>query len=358
MKNTLRRPRGAGIRTVACVLLFGSVFCLLFALAQRLLVPHDKAANPEAFLIHEYMQSDTQNDQVIFLGDCEVYEAVSPVTLWQEYGIESRVCGSPQQLMWHSYALLCEILERSTPDVVVLGVYGLCYGQPQSEAYNRMALDGLPMSATKWSVVRQTSTEGESALSYVFPLLRYHSRWSELTLRDLSLRQSEQTVSSRGYLVKTQTVPADSPVPSHEGALVPTNTDFGQMALDYFDRIVALCQQKGVQLVLFKAPTDSWRYPWLEAYEEQVERLARSYDLPYYNALESFEQIDLDLTTDSYDGGVHLNVSGAEKLTRWLGERLRELGLLEDNRQDASAVARWQADIALYEKMKQTEVVS
>lgn len=356
MKKQKKALRG---RAFAGVLLFVCVFCLLFALAQRLLVPHDRAANPEAFLIHEYMQSDTQNDQVVFLGDCEVYEAVSPVTLWQEYGVESRVCGSPQQLLWHSYALLSEILERSKPSAVVLGVYGLCYGTPQSEAYNRMALDALSMSGAKWSVIRQTSTQGESAISYVFPLLRYHSRWSELTARDVALAfRVQEPISSRGYLVKTGIVPAASPTPSHEGAIVPLDTAFGEMALEYFDRIVALCRQKGVQLILFKAPTDSWRYPWLEDYEAQVEQLAEQYGLPYYNALESFENIGLDLRTDSYDGGAHLNVYGVEKLTRYVGQMLKEQGVTEDRRDDAAALARWAQEIERYEKMKKAEEVS
>lgn len=31
---------------------------------------------------------------MIFIGDCELYENISPVTLWEEYGINSYIRGT------------------------------------------------------------------------------------------------------------------------------------------------------------------------------------------------------------------------------------------------------------------------
>lgn len=324
----------------------------LLSTAQALLVPHDKAANPEAFLLADYFEADTGGDEVVFLGDCEVYETFSPALLWQEYGIKARVCGTPQQLMWHSYAILEEVLERSSPRVVVLGVYGLIYDEPQSEAYNRMVFDHLPASKTKWQVLRDAMTEGESLASYVFPLLRYHDRWTELTWRDATtLFEESEPVSVRGYLMQTGIVPGDAP--NHEGALPPRDGAFGGMALDYFGRIVSLCCEKGIELVLVKAPTDSWRYPWHDEYEAKVVALAEQYDLAYYNFLNDFEAIGLDFSTDTYDAGLHLNVHGAEKLTAYFGNILDETYDLTDGRQDDTLAAAWQEDIARYEAQKE-----
>ncbi len=339
----------------SCAILVGVTLCVTLLLAaQALLVPHGASANAEMRLLSDYMHAeDVAHDEVLFLGDCEVYESFSPVTLWQEQGIESRVIGTPQQLLWHSYAALCEALERSSPRLVVLSVYALVYGEPQSEAYNRMALDALPLSQTKWETVRASLVEGESALSYLLPILRYHDRWSELSWSDVtSLLEPYAPVSSRGYLVQTDTVSAASPLPDHEGALVPPDTAFGEMALDYLDRIVALCRSRGVSLVLVKAPTDSWRYPWLDEYEAQTVALAERYGLSYYNLLAEVQSIGIDLTTDSYDGGLHLNVLGAEKLSRYFGRILTEQYALTDTRTDAARAAAWQAEADRYEKMK------
>ena len=339
-----------------CVILVGVVLCLTLLLtAQTLLIPRGASANAEMQLMRDYMHAeDTAHDEVIFLGDCEVYESFSPVTLWQEHGIESRVIGTPQQLLWHSYAALAEALERSSPRLVVLSVYALVYDEPQSEAYNRMALEALPHSRAKWEVMRASLTEDESALSYLLPILRYHDRWSELAWSDVTaLLTPYAPVSSRGYLVQTGVVSAASPLPNHEGALLPPDPAFGETALGWFDRIATLCESHGVSLILVKAPTDSWRYPWLEAYEAQTVALAEQYGIPYYNLLTDFERIGLDMTTDSYDGGLHLNVAGAEKLSRYFGRILTEKYTLTDTREDAARVVVWQSEIERYERMKE-----
>ena len=339
-------------RWIGAAVAFAVLTALLWGGAQTLLVPHDKAANPEAFLLADYFEADTTRDEVVFLGDCEVYEAFSPVALWEEYGISSRVCGTPQQLMWHSYAILEEVLRHSTPRVVVLGVYGLIYDEPQSEAYNRMVFDHLPSSATKWQVLRDAMTKGESMASYLLPLLRYHDRWTELSWRDVTtLLEEEAPVSVRGYLVKTDIVPGD--VPNHEGALPPRDTAFSGMALDYFERIVTLCREREIELVLVKAPTDSWRYPWHDEYEQKAVALAEQYDLPYYNFLHDIEAIGLDFSTDTYDAGLHLNVYGAEKLTTYFGKILKENYQLTDTRLSNYDFVAWKKDIARYELQKQ-----
>ena len=342
------------IRAMGAVALFLCLCAVLFVAAQLLLVPHDRAANPEAFLMHDYIESDASGDEVVFIGDCEIYEGFSPVVLWQEYGIESRVVGTPGQRMPHAYAALCEVFRRSSPRVVVLGVYGLVHGEQSVEAYNRMALDALPHTADKWEAVRATMTEGEMALSYALPLLRYHDRWSELTWRDVTtLFERQAPISSRGYLVKTDVVSAAGRLPDREGALPPDEHAFGELALDYFDRIVSLCRASGAQLVLVKAPTDSWRYPWHDEYETQVRALAEQYSLPYYNFLNDFESIGLDMTTDSYDAGLHLNVSGVEKLSVWFGRILKDNYELTDTREHEVLAAAWQGEIARYESMKE-----
>ena len=97
------------------------------------------------------MHCSCHND-VIFIGDCEVYENISPVTLWQEYGITSYIRGSAQQLIWQSYYLLEETLRYETPKVVVFNVLSMKYNEPQNEAYNRMTVDGMKLCISTASV--------------------------------------------------------------------------------------------------------------------------------------------------------------------------------------------------------------
>ena len=58
------------------------------------------------------------------------------------------------------------------------------YNVPQSEAYNRMSIDGMEWSMSKVNNIKASMMEDENFIDYVFPLLRYHGRWAELTKDD------------------------------------------------------------------------------------------------------------------------------------------------------------------------------
>lgn len=121
----------------------GTVFIVLASLylLQRLLAPKYAADVVEGALIAEYYSEEKDHD-VVFIGDCEVYENFSPAVLWRDYGINSYIRGSAQQLIWQSYYLLEDTLRYEKPDTVIFNVLSMQYNEPQREAYNRMTLGG------------------------------------------------------------------------------------------------------------------------------------------------------------------------------------------------------------------------
>ena len=90
-------------------------FVLVFSALQRLLVPKYASFALEGGLIREYYES-TMDQDVILIGDCEVYANFSTIGLWEDYGITSFIRGSPQQLVWHSYYLLEDTLRHARQD--------------------------------------------------------------------------------------------------------------------------------------------------------------------------------------------------------------------------------------------------
>ncbi len=331
------------------VLLTGVIAVLILTLClfllQELLRPKYGQLNiPEGTLIADYYDDPTHHD-VIFIGDCEVYENFSPVTLWEEQGITSFIRGSAQQLIWQSCYLLEETLGYETPEVVVFNVLSMKYGEPQSEAYNRLNLDGMRWSTAKLGAVRASMTEEEDFLSYVFPLLRYHSRWSELGWEDVTGMFRRESVSHGGFLMRAD-VKAAGAIP--EGRPL-ADYQFDETCYRYLDRMTALCAEHGVQLVLIKAPS---LYPyWYSQWDEQMEAYAREHNIPYLNFLDKIDEVGLDFSQDTYDGGLHLNLSGAEKLTRWFGRWLTENCNLPDHGDDADIQALWTRRAERYHAM-------
>ena len=272
------------------------------AFLNSLLKPKYMGAIIEGALIAEYYEETTDHD-VIFIGDCEVYENFSPITLWEEYGITSYIRGSAQQLIWQSYYLLEETLKYEKPKVVVFNVLAMKYDTPQKEAYNRMTLDGMRWSMSKARDIRASMTEEEQFIEYVFP--------------------KQKTLG---------------------------NYQLGSTAYEYLDKITNLCRENGIQLILIKAPSV---YPsWYDQWDQQMEEYAKKNQIRYINFLNLQEEIGLDFETDTYDGGLHLNLSGAQKLSQYFGQILRQEYGLSNHQTDSKLAQAWKPKVEFYYQMK------
>ncbi len=340
MKKTVRR--------ILCAVIPLAGILLLWFLQALTLPKYASGENREGGLVADYYEIAGESHDVLFLGDCEVYESYTPPTLWEKYGITSVIRGTPQQLLWHSYYLLKDTLRYETPQVVVLNVYAMRYGEPQNEAYNRLTLDGMQWSVDKIAAIRASMTDGETFASYLFPLLRYHSRWGELGQDDLTYLGKHRTVSHNGYLMQTGV----KPMTEEQKPFPLADYTLPQMAWEYLDRIRETCEEAGIELILVKAPTNSWGYWWYDEWEAQICDYAEAHGLSYYNFIPLVQEIGIEWTADTYDEGVHLNVSGAEKLTDYFGAILAGNHGLPDRRDEAGTAAVWNEKLRLYQNEK------
>jgi len=318
------------------------VFGLLLTFATMLLQPKYMTDLEEGSFISQYYR-EAGNHDVIFIGDCEVYANFSPMELYRQRGITAYVRGTSQQLIWQSYYILEETLNYETPKAVVYNVNAMRYSEPVSEAYNRLTIDQMRWSAEKVSIIQASMTEEETFSSYVFPILRYHSRFDELTKEDFEYLFKVKDNTWNGYLVNKNVkpvgaLPAKRPLADYQ---------FADICYDYLDKITALCREKGVELILVKAPS---LYPyWYEEYDAQMAEYAENNGLAYYNFTECAEEIGLDFQVDTYDAGLHLNHAGAEKLSRYFAQILAENHNIPDRRNDAAIAAVYNEKLQRYD---------
>ncbi len=294
--------------------------------AQSLLVPKYMKTVIEGNFTEEYYQDKTDHELLI-VGNCESYENISPMTLWEAYGITSYIRGNSNQLISQSYYLLKEALRYEKPKVVLLNIQAMTVEEQSSEEYNRMVFDGMRWSEDKLWGILNSKTEEESLVEYIFPILRYHSRWSELSKEDIRYAFLRKPLRSyNGYYLRADVRPyTEFPAERRR-----SDYSFSEKNVRYLEEIVRLCQENQIELVLMKAPS---MYPiWAEPYEEQIARFASEKGILYINTLLSMKEIGLDMSTDTYDEGLHLNVYGAEKLSVWLGKKLKEQYELTDFR--------------------------
>lgn len=322
------------IRKILLCAALSLVVLLSLWLLQRLVMPKYMSEATEGAMIAEYY-AEEKNHDVIFIGDCEVYDTFVPAILWEDYGISSYVRGSAQQLIWQSYYILEETLRYETPEVVVFNVLALKYNTPQKESYNRMTLDGMKFSSSKLKAVRASMLEEEEFLEYLFPLLRYHSRITTLSKEDFIYLFSRKKLTHNGYDMRVEAVPVET-IPE---ARPLGDYSFGANAISYLEKITKLCEENDITLILVKAPS---LYPhWYDAWDEQVTEYAQEHNLTYLNFLKLQEECGLDYATDTYDAGLHLNLSGAEKVTRWLGHFLQDTLDLKNRQEEENLRVVW-----------------
>jgi len=328
------------IRIFITLVLFISAFLIL----QRLLVPKYASAVLEGGMVREYYDT-AKNHDVIIIGDCETYTNYSTVTLWEQYGITSYIRGSPQQLVWHSYYILEDTLRYETPQVVIFNVSAVQYGEPQSEPYNRLTLDGMRLSASKLNAVFSSRTEDEDMLSYLLPFFRYKDRWKELSSEDFKYFFNNPRVSINGFMLRSDTMEAGFlPDPIRRA-----DYTFSDKVYSYLERLVSLTKENNIKLILVKAPT---LYPyWFAQWDQQIVAFAEQHDLLYINFLEHVDEIGIDYSTDTFNAGISLNVFGAERLARFLGSILSENTQFSADRHGPETVAYWNEMTQLYHRV-------
>jgi sugar phosphate isomerase/epimerase len=122
---------------------------------------------------------------------------------------------------------------------------------------------------------------------------------------------------------------------------------FPEGNLAHMDNILAMCRECGAELLLVGAPS-----PVNDTYERYnaLSEYAESRGITYLELNLCTEEIGIDWETDSLDRGDHLNLSGAEKVTEYLGRYLADNYAIADHRND-DAFAEWVGESAEYEKI-------
>ena len=320
----------------------------IFWFVQRLFMPKYQKGVIEGSFTEEYYKEKVPHDVIIF-GDCDAYESYSPVKMYQEYGISAYIRGSGEQYINQTYYLLKDVLRTETPKVVVLSIHNMQHDVPRKEAYNRMTLDGMRWSKDKVDAINSSMTKGETFASYVFPILRYHYRWNELNKNDFKHVFSKDKVSHNGYYMRCDVDPQGilpKPMPR-------ISYKFDDYSMYYLDQIRLLCEEKGIQLLLVRAPIE---YGWFKQWDKNVEEYAAKYGLTYINFNDYRKDMDIDMTKDTYDKGQHLNIYGAEKLSVFFGKYLMDNYALTDYRTVPEVSKEYEKDIAFYNWMREDQL--
>jgi len=316
---------------------------LAFVLLNLLFMPKYIEENTDGRITAEYYREKTDID-VIFVGSSTVNAGISPMTMYREYGITSFDRSNPSQVMPISYAMIADSIKRNKPKLVVLDV-GFLYQTDDyvDEGSSRKSMDSFKWSKIKSDCINNIMDETESFIDYVFPILRFHSRWNDLSSEDLKYWVYKPDVTYNGQLLHFENDGINKEWNPYQLDPEIKATD---RTMSYLEKTANLCADNDVELLLIKMPFVEGN--WNDSIEAQIVEFSNAHSLNYVNYIESFSQIGLEMY--EFSDGQHMNSYGAEKFTKVLGKYIIDNYSVSSRTDDAKIKAVFDEKLEKYEE--------
>lgn len=330
MKKTIKTLTAA----LAILLMAGMLFSQLGWLVQR----------KTSFVKNHDFYSQKADFDVLFFGSSHVINGVLPMELWRDEGIVSYNLGSHGAPIATSVWLARLALKTTSPKVIVLDCAYADGDQKTAsqKEFLHQSADTIPFSPAKVRMMMDLFPSWDDRMEFLWDYSIYHYRWSSIVEADLTVEPGTEKGAETRYDVATPV--NDLPI-TEDNYWKPEN-----VSGEYIRQLAAECRKKNVQLVLTYLPHPDDR-GIAQADSRGMEILAEELGIPCLNYLRLSGEL-MNYRSDCYDSASHLNGSGARKVTRYMGQFLRDhFPEIPDHRQE-EAYADWHGDYARYLAVK------
>ena len=321
---------------------FFIIFCIVFSYSSNVFSLN---WSDEAQTTIFYEQPENSID-VLFLGASGFFRGVSPLLMWEQFGFTSYVRAMPAQQADMVYYYFLESLNYQKPKVVVLDAYRLVDYVPieRSDFRFRRSIEPLRFSVLKLQAIYDLTFDSgfQTFLSFLFPILRYHTRWTELTMDDLFPFKPKKEDPFKGqgvnFIVQKNELPEDYFSPTSEIA------EIRDEPLRAYEKIIQKCRENDIEIFLMSFPrVERGNYPQYLA----VTQFAEKHNLPIldFNLPELIKETGHDPATDMIDD-YHINTPGSTKFINHIGTFIVTNYGLKDKRQNPD-YEQWNIDAEL-----------
>lgn len=328
---------------------------------------------------------------VLYFGTSEIYNDIFPTAMYDEAGFTGMNFAVSHKSAITTYYQVKYALKYQTPKVVCCDFSALftnklpSHGENNEQIYRKI-VDTMPDKDIKLQLIAsmKMADKKTDVLSYLFPIFRYHSRWSDLSREDFQpdyqvsddyklysagcrlqadgsyneKSRPEITVDTKitealwdiNSLTEVKDDEADltgkeesekaAEVITAQNETVPGEEVPANVSVEYYDKMIKLCQDKGIQVVALIPPKirdGALKTARMAAIEEYM--YSRGVDIIDYNTYEQVTRLGLNLQ-EHYCDAAHMNYKGAIIMSRDLAGVLSEKYDLPDHRGD-EAYAKW-----------------
>lgn len=294
--------------------------------------------------MQDLIEGETNKD-ILFIGNSHIMDGVIPMELWKEFGYASYLLCAEYNDMERYPAMLELALQYTDPSLVIVDIDNYWEKSPDDKTlmgYHEFA-DAYPLTRTKIRTTLELYPDMERRREILFPFYLYHSRWNDLSRNDL--KKSETSNYLKGYEYTTESTPVEIPelVPQSEGVLLEDAYGLGAL-----QRLITDCEKRGIRVLLVTIPyaADVPEQQYLQG----MHTFAQRNGVSYLNLIE--QEALVDEGSDYREAG-HLNVHGAEKVTGFLGNYIRENYDIPVRSEEEPYRTEWNENYEKYQEFKQ-----
>ena len=328
--------------------LFLIIGIIIFWALTRIFIPKwTGKIDPATPRIQGYYLEEKNTIDVLAVGASDMGRGFSPIALWNDYGITSYNLGTSNQTMALAYYVIKEAIQYQDIKTVILDMDAAFVEKNAPEGEYRKLFDNIKFGKNKLEALEEPDLEMDNKLSYIFPLIRFHSRWGELEDNDFRIaKKYNKSTSYKGMAMSSEVKPyIDEKEYMKDNGKIEEIPEKNQK---YIKKIVDLCKEKNIKLLWIEIPSAA---SWSSAKNQAIKRYAEQYKIEFIDMNCQLNGFEFNWETDTADGGHNLNVNGAEKVSKYLGKILYDRYELNDHRQD-SKYANWYDEAERYENNK------
>lgn len=326
-------------------------FALLLAMLMGLsfVFHHRWTGGDDVYSLNMSYKEEPENSiDVLYFGTSEISNSVFPTAMYDETGITGINFAVNHKSAITAYYQLEYALKYQKPKVVCCDFQSLFSGRlpsrtTEDETLYMKIYDTMPDLDIRLKLLAAMRKEDEnvSVASYLFPVMRYHSMWSELTAENFQ-SDAESRKDYKEYMngcdLLTELKYKDERRPDIVDIVPEMWTGTGldenlsKVSMRWYDKFIDLCKENDITVAALFPPKIRDASIKMDRWDKIYGYLSeRGVEIIDYNTYEEVSRLGLELHKD-YKDSAHLNYKGALTFSRDLAHVLAEKYGLEDHR--------------------------
>lgn len=276
---------------------------------------------------------------IFFLGTSRIYFTMSPIEIWNRYGIISYNRASSLQPVSLTYIIMQEIVDKYQPKIIIIDALNFLINN-NDDKFTLETINSLLPISYRFSAY-------EAVLDTVYNPLditsSFHSRWKSLNQYDFITQTYWKGMYNNGLFKMYKNLNKYE----YSEEQVYDNISLSDNSIDILNKIDKLAKSHNIDIIFINMPASIslGYYKKSRIFAKYIEQFGFSYI--DYNLL--YDDININFDTDFRDHHSHLNIYGGRKVMDHLISYIIEHYDIPDRKNDQK-YASWNEDYIKYER--------